>query len=273
MRHLRSIFYFLLLCSGLWLFLSLGLLLIAPSLIFHPGLYKELKANYTYEQFFLKNQRQENIEFWFKPHPSSKEVIIYLHGNGGRNPYYVEELGKHYHVLSPSYPGFQDSQGTPNTQSVYEMAKMAMEYLLSKGYAQESILVWGHSMGGSPAVYLATQYRNLKKVILVNTFDSIKNMAQRRYGSLSFFGGYIFNSQDLARSVKGCVRQYHVVNDHVVPCEAGINLFNSLKTKNKKFTVIEGEHNHFDISETLREDSRYLVSHPSMDPKKNPLKT
>ena len=45
-----------------------------------------------------------------------------------------------------------------------DKAKQEIEYLINKGY--KKIYVLGHSMGGVIATYIATQYKEVKKLVL-----------------------------------------------------------------------------------------------------------
>lgn len=249
---MKKIAYLFLGSVTIWLCASLGMLLFAEYFIYEPFHYQDAKAHYSYHQDFVKNKKGEKLEFWFKENPNSNEVILYLHGTGGRNPSYVDQLSKYANVLSPTYPGFGESEGSPNTESINETAVLAISYLKDKGFNDPEITVWGQSLGGSPALYLATLSADFKKVVLINTFDSIKKMGERKYGPLAFFADPIHNSQQYAKKAKAKIRQFHVIEDEVVPYIAGVNLYRDIASPDKRFISLEeGTHSDFDVWVTM----------------------
>ncbi|GAB4147982.1 MAG: hypothetical protein OHK0017_10300 [Patescibacteria group bacterium] len=239
----------------LWLLGATTLYLVAPQLIFKIGQQPTAKPDLVgLEQFFLKGSNQNNIDTWFYDNPNSEEVVLYLHGNVGRLPEYVPKFAKNYDVMIPSYPGYSQSEGQPNSEAIYDTAEVSYQELLKRGYQPSQIIVWGHSLGGSTAINLASRHNNIKKVVLVNTFSSIQSMCQRQYTwFLCVFGGGFMNSENYSSEVKTKVRQFHDKGDTVVPFEEGEKLFKSIGSEDKKFTILEGDHSNFDIDTTLRD--------------------
>ncbi|MCH1429534.1 MAG: alpha/beta hydrolase [Chlamydiales bacterium] len=249
---MKKIAYAFLVSLGIWLLGSLSMLAFSQYLIYSPDFHRSDNADFSYQQDFITNSDNDKFQVWFKEKADSDEVVLYLHGTGGRNPRYVKELSEYSNVLSPSYPGFEPSEGTPSTKTINEAAHLCIKYLKDKGFKEEKITVWGQSLGGSPSLYLAMKYPNLKKVVLINTFDSIKKMGMRRYGPLAFFANHIHNSMEFAKKAKAKIRQYHVIEDEVVPFVAGANLYKHIASDDKKFIPLEkGTHNEFDVWTTL----------------------
>lgn len=241
---------------ALWLLAAVAMALLSEKFVFHPSPNKALEIENTQVFFDRKfGQAQESGEkiesFWVKNSPSGK-IVLYLSGSGGTLPEIIAQLAQEHAVFAPSYPEYGVSEGKASTQTVYESAQAAVEFLLAQGYRQEDIIVWGHSLGGSPSVYLATLYPNFDKVILVNTFDSIQNMGYRRYGPLAIFAGGIFDSITNAPLTKGKIRQFHVENDDEIPLEAAQKLFDALGAQDKSFSMVGGDHSHPDVAATLK---------------------
>jgi pimeloyl-ACP methyl ester carboxylesterase len=133
-----------------------------------------------------------------------------------------------------------------------ETAVLAVEWLKSYGIEEKQIVVWGHSLGGHPALYLATLYPNLQKVVLVNTLYSIQNHIWS-FGFYSLFFQNILNSGAIAPFVTAKIVQYHDTFDQTLPYKNGRKLFEKIATKNKKFIDLKGGHATFVVADTFVE--------------------
>lgn len=236
-----------------WLILSGILLFVSSGMIFYPERSRNLYIPKTYDQKFLTGPDGLKIDAWLINNPSSNEVVLYLHGNAGRVPNILMELSKKYKVFSPSYPGFALSEGSPTSQRVLDTAAASYQYLLDNGFKENQIIVYGHSLGGSPAVYLAST-RKPSKLILVNVFSSIQSMCQRQFGIFCIFGGHLLNSTSFAPRVECKTRQFHLPSDQVVPYAEGRKLFETLASQDKKFTDLPNHtHNYFEVGKTLED--------------------
>ena len=168
---------------------------------------------FDYQLDFVRNSQGENISLWYFPKSSSDEVILYLHGSTGRLTHFIPELNSQASIVSPAYPGYHESEGSPTYQKAYEAAVLAYDYLLEKGFSEDKITIFGHSMGGSPATYLAARRPNAKRLVIVNTFSSIQSMCFRSYTILCGFNGSIFNSAVNAKDVQIPVRHFAYKGD------------------------------------------------------------
>lgn len=236
-----------------WLFLGLVVRLNVNSILFHP-----LKTYYTYPgiplytQYFLSSSSLTNIDARYYQGTKRDKIILYFHGNGGMATPYLQDLILQGNVLAPSYPGYLDSSGQPTTQNILEVGDLAYQKAIDLGYREDQIILWGHSLGGSVATYLSAKRPGLDKTILVNTFNNLKSECEFRIGpAFCIFGDGLLSSDRYAYGIQGRVRQFHDKQDATVPYELGQKLYESIRSKDKKFTAIDGEHNKFDITETF----------------------
>lgn len=225
----------------LWLIASIYLTMSAPGLIFNNQVSWSPVPQYNYRLDFIKSKKNENISLWTFENPNTDQYILYLHGNAGRLANFFPELSSKGTIVSPAYPGYHESEGKPSVQNTYEAAELTYDYLVNvKGVKEDKITIFGHSMGGSPAVYLASKKPRAKKLILVNTFSSVQSMCFRQYSILCAFSGNIFNSASNAEKVTIPVRQFAYKNDTTVPFEEGKTLFTYFKnSSDKKFTEMD----------------------------------
>lgn len=242
---------------AVWLLVSLYLLWVSPSIIFRPEMSQNVTIKGKYEEQKITNKAGEKLNFLWLENLQPKEgfqetVIIYFHGNWGRLPEILEKLAPLTSVLSPVYPGYNGSEGNPTVANTYETVDLAFTWLKNKGFKEEQIIVYGHSLGGASSVYAAANY-NVKKTILVNTFSSMRSMCWRRYSIFCTFSGHLFPSTEWAKKITGTVRQFHIETDETVPYEEGQKLFAAIASEDKKFTTILGQHSNFGVAETVIE--------------------
>jgi predicted esterase len=227
---------------------------LVPSKLYKPERSYNVYSPVNFSQEFIQSSGKR-LDAWWIVNPNSDEVVLYFHGNSGRTLDFLSIISARYNVMSVAYPGYHYSEGKPSRDSINQAAVDTYDYVKNEmGFSDEKIIIYGHSMGGAPATYLAARKDKAKKLILVNTFSSVKSMCSLSYGPLcSLVIGY-FDSAKEAKQVKIPVRQYHLKRDPVVPFSEGKKLFENFeKSKDKKFVELEfGVHSRIDINQTLR---------------------
>jgi len=237
--------------AGLLFFWLLGntiLILLSPQLLYNTKASYAVTPDILYEQIWLTDNKHRKIDLVWIPNANATQTVLYLHGNHGRLSHFFPQLHAEYNVLAPAYPGFHESTGSPSTKSIYSTALLAYDYLMEQGINQEDIIIFGHSMGGSPAVYTAAQRPAVGKLVLLNTFYNIFEMCWQEWNVFCTFSLPILNTAHYAPQVHNKLRQYHFINDDVVPYSQGEKLFTKFTgTQDKKFTTLEGDLTHSDV--------------------------
>jgi uncharacterized protein len=238
-----------------WLVFSTFLYTQSTTLIFNNKVSWASVPAYGYELDFVRNKAGQNVSMWYFSNPNTDKVVLYLHGNAGRLSQFFPDLKLYGSVLSPAYPGYSESEGAPTVDNALETGLLAYDYLVNvKKVPEDKILIFGHSLGGSTATYLASQKPKAKKLIVVNTFSSVQSMCFRQYSIFCVFAGNIFNSAEYAKNVTIPVRQFVYKNDLTVPPEEGRKLFNYFKSENKALIELtEFTHSDFDLKKVLLE--------------------
>ena len=238
----------------LWGFLYFILAIILRAAVFRKERSYYRIINIFYEQHFVRTSEGDAVDMWWLPHKSASDVVLYLHGNSGRLPHFFQSLCTDYNVLAPSYPGYGLSEGEPSEKNIYETADLAYQWLLSKGFGEDHIIIWGHSLGGAPAVYLASKHPDCKKLVVINSFSSLRKLSCRRFGFiLKPFLKNWFNTAIYAKKVEGKVVQFCYKHDKTIPFEECKLLFNNYKTKDKTLIEMDGPcHEYFDVEATLK---------------------
>lgn len=239
----------------LWLLASLYLTSQSASLIFDNKVSWAPVPNFGYDLEFIKDSKNRSISLWTFDNNQTDKVILYLHGNSGRINDFFADLIQYGTVVSPAYPGYHESEGSPDTEGVYEAALLAYDNLVNtKGVNPNNIIILGHSMGGSPAVYVAGKRPEARKLILINTFSSIQSMCERQYSILCGFTGDLLNTASYAPQVTIPVRQFVYRGDLSVPPAEGDKLFENFtgSTDKQLFDLDKYTHTYPDLNEVFR---------------------
>lgn len=183
-------------------------------------------------------------------------VILYCHGNRDHMDFYwnrqklLAHVGEknRYGVLSFDYPGFGMSEGTPNEENMYLATAGALNWLQSKGMANDRLIAYGYSLGSAPATKIAANPNEFslcpKILILENPFASAEVMAQSSSG-LSFPGSYFTNIKIAnAEEIKKVNQPFlwmHGTDDSFLTLQAhGQVVYNNYSGIRGKAVIVEG---------------------------------
>lgn len=138
-----------------------------------------------YETVFIETEDGERLHAWYLPHPDSRGAILYFHGNAGNISYRqkaltgLTKLG--LDVLIFDYRGYGKSTGTPTEEGTYRDAEAAWRYLVEERKIPPArIVIWGRSLGGAVATYLASKVEPAA-LVLESTFMSLPSLALEMY--------------------------------------------------------------------------------------------
>lgn len=188
---------------------------------------------------------------WFFNNDSSR-VILYCHGNYGNMSYYphIPLLAKRLGIslMMFDYRGFGESKGIPSTSTIKEDGLNIYNWLKSY-YKENNIIVWGESLGGSIATWIAANNKP-SSLILVSTFSSIHDVI-RIHGKESYllkaviaFADLIYDSLPICQwlpKVTCNICLIHSQEDTYIPFECAL-INKRSTTKIKEFIAIRGDH-------------------------------
>ena len=237
---------------AVWLGACYILLIVSPKMINKTKQSKSVVFHLQPVQEFRTNKTGDSIDILWFPNDTAKITYLYLHGNVGRLTKVIDDLHPFGNICSPCYPGYSKSTGEPTTENTYETVDIASKFLKEKNIDLKNVVVLGHSLGGSPAMYAAVHYPELKKVITVNTFYSITKMCEDQYKILCLFSGSILNTASLAPNAKAPVLICHNPEDNLIPFAQGEMLFKIVGSQQKEFRKISGNHSEFNMNEVLK---------------------
>jgi len=188
---MRGFLTLLIAAAGFYVLLALMLFLFQDRMVFLSNLPGRAltatprDAGFDYEDVTLETSDGLKLHGWYVPAAQARGVVLFLHGNAGNISHRLDsiaifrELG--LDTLIIDYRGYGQSQGKPSEQGTYLDAEAAWHYLVSdREVAAERIIVFGRSLGGAVAAWLANQYRPAA-LIIESTFSSALDMARKLY--------------------------------------------------------------------------------------------
>jgi uncharacterized protein len=189
-----------------------------------------------------------HLQGWWVPAQDARATLLFFHGNAGNISHRIDSL-QIFHRLGLStfifdYRGYGQSEGTPSEQGTYEDAEAAWAHLTGeRGVAASQIVVFGRSLGGAVAAWLAVRHRP-GALILESTFTSVPDLGAQLYSFLPvrWLSRFHYSTEKYLRQVSCPVLIVHSVDDEVVPFEHGLRLL-SAAPEPKQLLRIRGGHN------------------------------
>jgi esterase/lipase len=171
-------------------------------------------GGYALAAVLLRAEPAQDSGFW----------VLHLHGNADsafsvgqlRHGEQLRALG--LNVLAVDYRGFGRSSGVASERHIEEDAEAAYQKLIRRGVSPRQIIVWGHSLGSGPAVFVASRHP-AAALVLFGAYTSVPDVAADTYPYLPvrWLAGIHFNSLQRMREVHMPVIIAHSVRDSIIP--------------------------------------------------------
>ncbi len=231
------------------------------SKILYPKVNHVWSPENSYENIWVGNLHG----WWFNNSPYSK-TVVFCHGNAGNISYKSQIVDickdQNLNLIMFDYTGYGKSKGKPSQTTLLEDASRYYKYILTK-IPKEEIVIWGESLGGYIASYLAATY-GCSSLILLSAFSSVEDVLSDKpflYKAMSKFVDKM-RTKKLLTKVKCPVFIMHSKNDDLIGYfNAEIN-YNSITHDNKLLVDIGGSHSRPLIS---RENIRTMFNFCGLD--------
>lgn len=234
-----------------YVILGLALFFLQSKFLYYPV--RELTCSpadigLNFEKVMLKTEDDIKIEAWFIPAEGAEYTLLFCHGNAGNLSHRLDsinifnELG--LNCLIFDYRGYGNSQGKPSEQGTYLDAEAAWRWLIEKkNIPPEQIIIFGRSLGGSVAAYLAAEVQ-ARGLVLESSFTSFVDMGRKFYPYMpvKLFAKFNYSTVDYLQKVRSPVLLIHSRDDEIVPFEFGLRLYEAANEP-KEFVEIFGSHN------------------------------
>jgi fermentation-respiration switch protein FrsA (DUF1100 family) len=172
--------------------------------------------------------------------------VLHLHGNAdsafsaGQLRHAEQLRAQGLNVLVFDYRGFGRTPGEASETHIDEDAEAAYAELIRRGVDPARLIIWGHSLGSGPAVYLASRHA-CAALVLFGAFTSIPDAAQDTYPFLpvKWLTGIHFDSINRIGAVHAPVLIVHSRLDRVIAYHHGQELF-AAAHEPKQFFALAG---------------------------------
>ncbi len=243
----------LLIIAGAYLLLVAFVYLTQASMLYLPNVPgRELlgvpdAVGLDYEDITLKASDGVSVHGWFVPGESPR-VLLYFHGNAGNISHRLYSI-KDFHELGLSvfifdYRGYGQSGGKPSERGLYRDGQAAWRYLTEeRGIAAENIIVFGRSLGGSVASWIAAREKPAA-LIVESSFTSVPDIGQDVYPWLPvrWLSRLKHSTRDEAAKAACPVLVVHSRDDEIIPFHHGQAIYDAANEP-KQFLEIRGGHN------------------------------
>ena len=202
----------------------------------------------AYETVRLDTADGERLHGWWIPAGDARGTLLFFHGNAGNISGRLESV-KQFHqlglnVLIIDYRGYGQSTGSPSEEGLYRDAEAAWQYLVNeRGTDPARVVIFGRSLGGGPATWLATQH-DAGALVLESAFTSVPDMAAHHYPWLPArqLTTTQFSNRERIGQINLPLLVIHSRGDDVIPFAHGRTLFGAAREP-KQFLEIDGNHN------------------------------
>ena len=202
-----------------------------------------------------------------------KKAVLVIHGFAGG--VYDEEdlinylqLNRSFDVFSYTLPGHETNLSKVSCEEWIDVSIEKVEWLIENGY--NKIYVIGHSMGGVIASFLATKYKQIKKVVLaapafeylqvkkdsINLIKNIKKtpeiiktysleevvsrLLKLNISAVKEFTKLVSAYQDSPKEIDVPIMILQGTNDKIVPATSATYVYENVKSKVKRLVLING---------------------------------
>jgi abhydrolase domain-containing protein 17 len=179
------------------------------------------------------------------PNPQAQFTLWFFHGNaedlGDLAPALQQWREAGFAVFAIDYPGYGASTGRPSEKSIYEAARVARTYLRDELKVPAArTIVFGRSLGGGPAVQMATEER-VAGLVVQSAFTSVCRVVTR-WPLLPF--DQFHNERKIGR-VASPVLIMHGTADEVIGFHHGQSLFAAAREPKRQLWIQGARHNDF----------------------------
>lgn len=204
------------------------------------------------ENIEVKTTDGLNISGWWHKAKPNKPTILFFHGNAGHHGHRVYNTQNYiengFGVLLAGYRGYGGNKGYPSESGFYEDARTYIKHLIKNGVAEQDIILYGQSIGSGVAVQMATEFPNVKALILEAPYTSLPDVAARQYFFIPvhFLMKDKFDNLSKIQNVTAPLLIIHGTKDKIIPATMSQTLFNTATSLNKEIYLLKN-HGHNDL--------------------------
>lgn len=222
------------------------------SLVYFPQTAREIAATpaalgLPYEDVSIATADGETLHAWWVPAARPRGAVLLLHGNAGNISHRIDYAqmfrSLDYGTLLVDYRGYGRSTGKPSEEGTYRDAEAAWQWLAGRGVAGREIVLFGESLGGGVASWLAARERP-RALVLASSFTSIPDLGAEVYPFLPVrrMSRFSYDTLERLSSIGAPVLVIHSPDDEIIPFAHGKRLYAAAREP-KAFLEVSGGHN------------------------------
>lgn len=223
------------------------------SLVYFPNMGREIEAipaarGLAYEDLSIRTEDGETLNAWWIPADTPRGAVVLFHGNAGNISHRIDYArmfrGLSYGTLLVDYRGYGKSTGTPSEEGTYRDAAASWRWLTeTKGLRGSDIVVFGESLGGPVACWMAARHPP-RALVLASTFTSVPDLGAEIYPFLPVrrISRFQYNTLECVPKVGAPVLVIHSPRDEIIPYSHGRKIFEAAREP-KAFLEVGGGHN------------------------------
>ncbi len=200
-----------------------------------------------FEDVMFRTQDDLTLNGWYIAASDAPLTILFCHGNAGNIMHRIDTIDL-FHRLGLNcfvfdYRGYGRSEGRPTEVGTYRDARAAYDWLTQvKGVLAERVILFGRSLGGSIAAYLARQV-DARAVVVESAFTSYPDIGAKMYPYMPvrLFARFQYNTRAHLARARCPVLVMHSREDRLIPFEFGRRLYEAAPEP-KRFVEIRGGH-------------------------------
>ena len=201
-----------------------------------------------------KNPSRDYLNLWHFDRYPNRKVVLYFHGNTGNISHrrYVYDICKRlkFNLLLVDHRGYGESDGKPEVKHVLNDSLVIYDFLRTK-YNNKDIIVWGESLGGASAVFLA-RHRKINRLVLFSTFASPEDIIENMSGTGSWMAKPLAHISKMItppipnkvwiQRVTCPVIIIHSLDDKLISYKNAIIMYDAIQHDKKVLLTIQGDH-------------------------------
>lgn len=207
-----------------------------PRGAWNPNDWTVVPTEHTFESDGLK------LHAWlFRAKEANAPVMVWFHGNAGNLTNRAEMCERFAQrgvsVFVFDYRGFGRSEGRVSESGIFEDSLAAFDYVQKLGF--KNIVLYGESIGGPYAAYVAKHRKGARAVVIENSFPSLMDLGNHLY-KLGWTAPFAMRTTDWLNDAGLPVLVMHGTRDGVIPYELGKKLYDGLRVRKELLTSHAG---------------------------------
>lgn len=184
----------------------------------------------------------------FEPLDSpAKGVVLFFHGNKSNVEHYAAYApfftNKGYECWMPDYPGYGRSTGELTIENLQQLATQLYKMAKAK-FPENSIVIYGKSLGTGIASYLAAKYP-CKELVLETPYSSLQEVVANYlfFMPTQLLTKYNLGTTEYLDRINTPITILHGNNDELIPLSNAAHLLKFMKPKDAFYVFEKGKHN------------------------------